>query len=92
MVALMHRNDRARFELEDRDIVSLTTAVDDGRLRTMPGFVVLSCDILEGNIGGHYPECNALIPLWHHAEGNKTPAAKSIPMRVQKVATEDHSA
>lgn len=51
----MHRNDRARFELEDRDIVSLTTAVDDGRLRTMPGFVVLSYDILEGNIGGLLP-------------------------------------
>jgi len=22
-----------------------------------------------------------LIPLWHHAEGSKTPAAKSIPVR-----------
>jgi molybdopterin-dependent oxidoreductase alpha subunit len=91
MVVLMHRNDMARFELDDRDIVSLTTAVDDGRLRTMSGFTVLPYDIPEGNIGGYYPECNALIPLWHHAEGSKTPAAKSIPVRVQKVAMENHS-
>jgi anaerobic selenocysteine-containing dehydrogenase len=91
MVLLMHRNDMARFELDDRDIVSLTTAVDDGRLRTMSGFTVLPYDIPEGNIGGYYPECNALIPLWHHAEGSKTPAAKSIPVRVQKVAMENHS-
>ena len=35
MMVLMHRNDMARFELDDRDIVSLSTAVDDGRLRTI---------------------------------------------------------
>ena len=31
---------------------------------------------------GYYPECNPLVPLWHHAEGSKVPAAKSIPVRV----------
>jgi anaerobic selenocysteine-containing dehydrogenase len=90
-VVLMHCNDMARFELEDRDIVSLTTAVDDGRLRIMTGFIALPYDIPEGNIGGYNPEYNALIPLWHHAEGGKTPAAKLIPVRVQKVALEGHS-
>jgi hypothetical protein len=39
-------------------------------------------DIPEGNVAGYYPECNPLIPLWHHAEGSDTPAAKSIPVRV----------
>jgi hypothetical protein len=56
------------------------------------GFTALPYDISEGNIGGHYPECNALIPLWHHAKGSKTPASKSIPVRVQEVAMENHSA
>ena len=50
------------------------------------------CRWTPGNIGGYYPECNALIPLWHYAEGSKTPAAKSIPVRVQKIAMEYHSA
>jgi len=44
--------------------------------------MVLPYDIPEGNIGAYYPECNPLIPLWHHAEGSHTPAAKSIPVRV----------
>ena len=85
MVVLMHRNDMARFELDDRDIVTLTTAVDDGRERRMSGFTVVPYDIPEGCIGGYYPECNPLLPLWHYAEGSKTPAAKSIPVHVRKV-------
>ena len=45
---------------------------------------VLPYGIPEGNIGGYYPEYNALTPLWHHAECSKTPAAKSILVRVQR--------
>jgi hypothetical protein len=82
MVVLMHRNDMTRLALDEQDKVTLITAVDDGRRRAMSGFTVVPCDIPEGNIGGYYPECNALIPLRHHAEGSKTPAAKSIPVRV----------
>ena len=33
MVVLMHRNDMARFGLNERDMVTLSTAVDDGRQR-----------------------------------------------------------
>lgn len=82
MVVLMHRNDMARFGLNERDMVTLSTAVDDGRRRSVSGLMVLPYDIPEGNIGAYYPECNPLIPLWHHAEGSHTPAAKSIPVRV----------
>jgi hypothetical protein len=32
----------------------------------------------------YYPECNPLLPLWHPAEGSKTPAGKSIPVPVQR--------
>ena len=40
-------------------------------------------DIPEGCCAGYDPECNPLIPWWHHAEGSNTPAAKSIPVRVR---------
>jgi hypothetical protein len=60
----------------------LATAVDDGVDRKVDGFRVVAYDIPEGCIGGYYPECNPLIPLWHHAEGSKVPAAKSIPVRI----------
>jgi hypothetical protein len=34
-------------------------------------------------VAGYYPECNPLIPLWHHAEGSFVLAAKAIPIRLQ---------
>jgi molybdopterin-dependent oxidoreductase alpha subunit len=82
-VVLMHRNDIDRFELKEGEMVNLTTAVDDGVERKVEGFRVVAYDIPEGCIAGYYPECNPLLPLWHHAEKSKTPAAKSIPVRVQ---------
>ena len=37
-------------------------------------------DIPRGCVAGYYPECNPLIPLWHHAKESKVPAAKAIPI------------
>jgi molybdopterin-dependent oxidoreductase alpha subunit len=81
-VVLMHRNDIDRFGLREGEIVTLATAVDDGVERKVEGLRVVAYDIPEGCIAGYYPECNPLIPLWHHAEKSKVPAAKSIPVRV----------
>jgi hypothetical protein len=36
---------------------------------------------------GYYPECNPLIPLYHHAKSSLVPAAKSIPVRLSKSAS-----
>jgi anaerobic selenocysteine-containing dehydrogenase len=86
-VVLMHRNDIDRFELKEGEIVTLTTAAEDGVERKVEGFRVVAYDIPEGCIAGYYPECNPLLPLWHHAEKSKTPAAKSIPVRVKAQPT-----
>ena len=82
MVVLMHPNDMARFSLKEHDMVALSTAVEDGRRRMVSGLMVVPYDIPEGNVGGYYPECNALIPLAHHAAGSHTPAAKAVPVRI----------
>jgi molybdopterin-dependent oxidoreductase alpha subunit len=84
-VILMHQNDIDRFGLKEGEMVALTTAVDDGIERKVEGLRVVAYDIPEGCVAGYYPECNPLLPLWHHAERSKTPAAKSIPVRVQAV-------
>jgi anaerobic selenocysteine-containing dehydrogenase len=81
-VVMMHRNDIDRFGLTEGQAVTLTTAVDDGVERKVTGLQVVEYDIPEGCIGAYYPECNPLLPLWHYAEKSKTPAAKSIPVRV----------
>jgi molybdopterin-dependent oxidoreductase alpha subunit len=83
MVVLMHQNDIDRLGLREDEVVRLETAVDDGVHREVRGFRVVAYDIPEGCIAGYYPECNPLLPLWHHAEKSKVPAAKSIPVRVK---------
>ena len=51
--------------------------------RSVEGLRVTSYDIPPGCAAGYYPECNPLIPLWHHAEESFVPAAKAIPVRLQ---------
>ena len=84
MVVLMHRNDIDRLHLREGDRVSLVGAAQDGVDRRLPGLTIVAYDIPEGCCGGYYPECNVLIPLWHHAERAKVPAAKSVPVRIVK--------
>lgn len=84
MVVLMHRNDIDRLEFCEGEQVRLVTATDDGVDRQLGGLTVIAYDIPEGCCAGYYPECNVLVPLWHHAERAKVPAAKSVPVRVVK--------
>ena len=50
--------------------------------RRLEGLEIKAYDIPEGCIGGYYPECNVLLPLWHYAKESKVPGAKSIPVRI----------
>jgi hypothetical protein len=63
------------------------TEADDGVTRRLSELQVVPYDIPRGALGGYYPECNGLIPLWHYAEGSKVPAAKSVPVRIVKDVT-----
>jgi len=83
-VVLVNREDAAQLGLKDGERVSLTTVADDNVRRQVSGLRVVHYDIPRGAIGGYYPECNPLIPLWHHAEGSKVPAAKSVPVRMRR--------
>ena len=87
MVVLMHRNDIDRLRLQEGDRVTLVTAADDGIDRRLGGLTVIAYDIPEGCCAGYYPECNVLVPLWHHAERAKVPAAKSVPVRIFREGT-----
>ena len=85
-VLLMNAGDMTRLGLLEGDSVSVATDVDDGIARIVGGLRVTTYDIPAGCCGGYYPECNPLIPLWHHAEESKVPAAKWIPVRLSKEA------
>lgn len=81
-VVLMNRSDIDRLGLKVGQAVTLRTVADDGVDRHLSGLLVIAYDIPVGCIGGYYPECNVLMPLWHYATGSKTPAAKTIPVTV----------
>jgi anaerobic selenocysteine-containing dehydrogenase len=76
MVVLMNRNDIDRLGLKEGETVSLRTSSTDNVERVMSGFRVTPYNIPNGCIGTYYPKANALLPVWHYAEGSKTPAAK----------------
>jgi len=84
-VILMNRNDIVRLGLAENDRIEAITVVDDGVHRAVGPLRVTPYSIPEGCCAGYYPECNALLPVWHHAERSKVPAAKSIPVRLRKM-------
>jgi anaerobic selenocysteine-containing dehydrogenase len=79
-VVLISRADMRARGLTEGQMVTIETPSTDGVIRRVRGFRVTPYDLPEGCIGAYYPEANALLPLWHFAEGSKTPAAKSIPV------------
>jgi len=81
-VVLMNKDDIARLGLHDGQVVKLMSDAGDGVDREVGGLRVVAFDIPRGCVGGYYPECNPLIPLSHHAMYSKTPAAKSVPVRI----------
>ena len=84
MVVLMNKADIEEHGLKDGDEIDLLGAAGDAVPRAVRGLRVVTYDVPQGSCAGYYPECNPLLPLWHHAEGSHVPAAKSIPVRVQK--------
>jgi molybdopterin-dependent oxidoreductase alpha subunit len=83
-VLLMNRHDMQRLRIGEADALLVSTAASDGHERRIT-LRATAYDIPVGCAAGYYPECNPLIPLWHHAEESMVPAAKFIPVRVAKV-------
>ena len=71
-----------RLGLTEAEIVSLVTDADDDVHRRVDGFIVRAYDIPEGCLSGYFPECNPLVPVWHHVEGSLVPASKGVSVGV----------
>ena len=95
-VVFMNRADIERLGLAPGAAVDLETATDDGVERRVHGLQVVPYNIPVGCAAGYFPECNPLMPLWHHDEESKVPGYKALPVRVHPseggrdpVATQD---
>jgi molybdopterin-dependent oxidoreductase alpha subunit len=89
MALLMNQADITRLGFAPGERVRLVTEADDDIHREVNGFRVVIYNLPAGSCAAYYPECNALIPLWHHAERAKVPAAKSIPVRIEPMTLTD---
>lgn len=81
-VLLINKADMERFGISEGQMVGLKTVADDGVERSLGGLRATAYNIPPGSVGGYYPECNVLIPVYQHAEESKVPAAKSVPVRL----------
>jgi molybdopterin-dependent oxidoreductase alpha subunit len=85
-VIFMNRNDVLRLGFTPGDWVNVTTAIEPQVSRSVGPLQIIAYDIPENCCAAYYPECNPLVPLWHHAERSKVPAAKSIPVTLAKAS------
>jgi len=54
--------------------------------RRVERFLLVEYDIPRGCIASYYPETNPLVPLDNFADEARTPASKSIPVRLARSA------
>ncbi|PZX14495.1 molybdopterin-dependent oxidoreductase alpha subunit [Palleronia aestuarii] len=85
-VVLMNEEDMAAAGYVKGDRVALVSDAGDEETRRLGGLAVIPYQIPRGTLAGYYPECNVLISIKHHDQLSKTPASKSIPVRIEKDA------
>lgn len=81
-VCFINPADLAQLGYEAGQWVDLISVWEDGE-RQAQRFLLVAYDIPVGNLASYYPETNALIPLSSFADRARTPASKSIPVRLQ---------
>ncbi len=79
------RTDLERLGLRAGERVDIVSVWNDGE-REAHDFLLVEYAIPAGCLASYFPETNALVPLDHHAERARTPASKSIPVRLRRRA------
>ena len=83
-VLFIGAEDMAEQGLAEGDIVALTSDHKDGIARRLDGLIVHRYALPKGCLGAYYPEANVLMPVSHHAEQSFVPAAKTVPVRIER--------
>ena len=86
-VVFLHPADIAARGLVARQVVDLIGEFR-GETRRANRFIVIPYEIPRGCAATYFPEANVLVPVDDFAEGSRTPASKSVVIRV--VPTQHH--
>ena len=83
-VLMMNPEDIGIAGLREGELVRLVTDIGTDQYRSLGGLKLTPYNIPRGTVASYYPECNVLVPISHHDELSKTPASKSVPVRVER--------
>ncbi|MDI7776377.1 FdhF/YdeP family oxidoreductase [Asticcacaulis sp. EMRT-3] len=83
-VLMISREEMQAAGLAEGDRVRLVTDIDDGHERSLGGLKVVPFDLPRNTVAAYYPEANVLVPVSHHDKLSKTPASKSVPVRIER--------
>ncbi|QBR51919.1 FdhF/YdeP family oxidoreductase [Erwinia sp. QL-Z3] len=81
-VLFMHPDDMAKMGFTAGDDVDIETLWNDGIIRKVFNFKLVSYNIPQGNLAAYYPETNPLVPLSSFGDGSGTPTSKSVPVKI----------
>jgi anaerobic selenocysteine-containing dehydrogenase len=80
-VCFINRSDLLKLGFVAGDWVDMISVWADGE-RTAKRFLLVPYDIPQGCLASYFPETNALVPLSAFADEARTPASKSVPVRL----------
>lgn len=81
-VVMLHPDDLARLGLAEGDPVRLSSRLGE-RVRTLEGFRAVAFDVPRGCAVTYFPEANPLVFAERRDPGSRTPAFKSVPVRIE---------
>lgn len=82
-VVLMHPDDLREQGLQPGQVVDLIS-IFQGEERRANRFLALEYDIPRQCVATYFPEANVLVPINQIARGSRTPASKSVLIRIEK--------
>ncbi|MFM0237269.1 FdhF/YdeP family oxidoreductase [Paraburkholderia phytofirmans] len=85
-VLFMNQDDMAEQGIEHGDLVDIET-LTSGRPLKLKNITAIIYNIAKGSVAAYYPEANVLVPLDYIDKESGTPSYKSVPVRVERVAT-----
>jgi molybdopterin-dependent oxidoreductase alpha subunit len=86
-VVFLHEADIADAGFAPGDLVDLVSEWDDGE-RVAHAFRIVPYEIPRRCAATYFPETNVLVPLGNYADKSRTPASKSIVIRLRAAAPE----
>ncbi|MDM0028805.1 FdhF/YdeP family oxidoreductase [Variovorax saccharolyticus] len=87
-VLFLNEAELTRLGMKEGDVVDVRTALANSRAdRVVQGLMLVRHDLPDGCCASYYPESQPLIALEHHDPQSKTPAYKSVPVRIVAAAS-----